>query len=123
VLTLTASTALFFTLIQVLLLRLGVYLLNISTTNPPLTLTDLVAYSGYQYVRCAVIYGSFNSFLFQSDFHSNNHIVSTVRVDPFWYSGLHLLCPWMVSGRLYWVVFVAFLFNHIAHVLTDSCVL
>jgi hypothetical protein len=51
ILTMTASTALFFTIVQVMFLRLGIYLLNASSPDYPIYITDLVAYTGYQYIR------------------------------------------------------------------------
>jgi hypothetical protein len=56
VLTMTASTALFFMIVQVMFLRLGMYLLNINLQEPPLYLTDLIAYCGYQFVRYVCIF-------------------------------------------------------------------
>lgn len=50
VLTMTASTALFFTFVQVVFLKLGMYLLNIGSQEPLVFFTDLIAYSGYQFV-------------------------------------------------------------------------
>jgi hypothetical protein len=51
-LTRTGSSAFVVTVLQVLFLRLGIYLLAIPMNDPPIFMTDLVAYCGYQYVRC-----------------------------------------------------------------------
>jgi hypothetical protein len=66
VLTVTASTALFFSLIEVLFLRLGIYLLNINSQDTTVTLTDLVAYSGYKFVTIIAI--QFTTMLFGSGY-------------------------------------------------------
>jgi hypothetical protein len=55
VLTVTASSALFVTCINVLFLRLGLYLLNISMDQQGLQLSDLVSYSSYQYVLICIL--------------------------------------------------------------------
>ena len=46
----TASTAFFFTVIEVLFLRLGLYLLSVNLAENNVYTTDLVAYSGYKFV-------------------------------------------------------------------------
>lgn len=51
VLTLAASSALFFNFIQVLFLRLGFYLLSINMQELCISLGDLIAYSSYQNVE------------------------------------------------------------------------
>lgn len=65
VLTMAASTAMFFTLIEVLFLRLGIYLLGVGSGNNAngvsqqqesgVSLTDLVAYAGYKFVSVIAI--------------------------------------------------------------------
>lgn len=49
VLTMTATTAFFFTAVEVMFLRLGLYLLNVQSSETGIQLTDLVAYCGYQF--------------------------------------------------------------------------
>jgi hypothetical protein len=61
ILGITGTTALFFCFLQTIFLRLGIYLLNISTVDPIITLTDLVAYPGYSFV--ALIFVQLSSFL------------------------------------------------------------
>jgi hypothetical protein len=51
VLGLTATTAAFLTACEVLILRIGIYLLNISTQDPPIYIWDLISFAGYKFVR------------------------------------------------------------------------
>jgi hypothetical protein len=51
----TASTALFFTIIEVLFLRLGIYLLPISGQEAGAAMMDLIAYTGYKFVSIICI--------------------------------------------------------------------
>eukprot|EP00158_Paraphelidium_tribonemae_P002205 Partr_v1_DN25195_c0_g1_i4_m76710 putative yip1 interacting factor homolog len=51
VLTITASTAMFCTLCEVIYLRLGIYLLNVNMQDNHIALADLLSYSSYKFVR------------------------------------------------------------------------
>lgn len=55
VLTITASSALFFTTIEVLFLRLGFYILDINMNESRIHLADLVSYCGYKFVTIIFI--------------------------------------------------------------------
>ena len=55
VLTLAASTATFFTVIEVVYLRLGIYLLSVNMQEYAISMADLLAYSAYQFVSIIVV--------------------------------------------------------------------